>query len=77
MRPSKNYLSRYLHDVGEFLLAFIMAAFGIFPMIAITYQMYLPFVYLFVAFIGVPLILLSPRCLLFLKVTATNFSYSY
>lgn len=37
-------------------MAFVMAALGIFPMVAITYQMYLPFVYLFVALIGVPLI---------------------
>lgn len=53
---SKNYLSRYLHDVGGFLLAFAVAGFCIFPMVAITYHMYLPLVYLFVAFIGVPLI---------------------
>ena len=56
MQFSRNYLSRYLHDVGGFLLAFVVAGFGIFPMVAITYRMYLPVVYLFVAFIGVPLI---------------------
>ena len=56
MQLFKDYLTRYVRDAVAFLLAFGVAAFGILPMVAITYGEYAPFVYLCVGFIGLPLI---------------------
>lgn len=56
MQLFKNYLSRYVHDAVSILLAFCVAAFGIVPMVAITYREHSPFVYIYVGAIGLPLI---------------------
>jgi len=56
MQLFKDYLSRYVRDAVAFLLAFGVAAFGILPTVVITYREYAPFVYLFVGFVGLPLI---------------------
>ena len=49
-------LSRYVRDAVCFLSAFVLAAFSILPMIFIVYREYAPFVYIFIGFIGAPLI---------------------
>lgn len=69
MQLFQDYLSRYVRDLIAFLLAFAVAALGMFPMVAINYHAYSPFVYLFVGFIGLPLI--------FVFAAASSISESY
>ena len=58
MQLIKDYLGRYVRDLIAFLSAYSVAAFGILPMVAITYREYSLFVYLFVGLLGLTLILI-------------------